>query len=940
MSKIYDEQVDFTTAGDTNQNDPSAVQPISGAENLWVDVLNRTPENLRQRTEALRTGVEDLKYFSDYDRSLLLRADSTTFAFTFATDGCVVAMTGGPLWLIPALTPGQTSGGRGKGARMFVQSGGSWLPYTGTLGANDYTFVASSEFTGMRGYADTDSFAGDGFSLGGNRLKVVVVKDSGVAAGVITATVTETPSVLITITYGISGGDTTIDQLRTWIASDVNSQGTYGLSHMIRLETQAVSPAVAPLTDVALGVFQGGYDAEAHQVGSADLAAFFNAQDGSGVYWNRLQEGEGLALSFVQGPVERGIGIVQGGRRQSIFDLPTGRAGSAVDNTPSTNLFNTGREPEKIPGSVPIGKMIQGRFVFIDGTVVGSDAISLGESSITLSRLADTGTPSGAALVGYDGSPAWHADAAGSAHPDVPSGGVDASLDAIVSDLASETAADDGALRIGGAVITGTASALNKAMTLDAGSLSAQLSQLLNKAGNGTKPGGINDRVSEWGHVLKGYDPVTKNTSVLGTAGGQRFSGFIAPTGYMNFLGAPTHGSREEFMDIVVQPMGVAGVIAVNEPIQIGTGTDQVKFIGATIAARFPAWPAFFPTVNAYADNWPTSTSGPTTASSTNVILVYILGAVPTVNDGDGFYFLVTLANTREATLLKLDGTAPNFTDTDFSSAGLTFLNTDIKGTDAASHYRRTYHCSEGEPYHLIATPHKDSPIPWLETYWAESTVGTDAVKGSGYYATRAVWNPTEATPRNTDNILGHADKILLDGVETSTPTDATANHHHGSAYTLVTLPALDYAGSSSYLEWDGSGVGSVQLNAVPDFVSSTSAQTFFDHTTQAIAGFMVELTVTIETDASAAVAPWNLALSASPGITPSSADRRIIFQTSGYKATAALTRDDYIFTAVALVKTDSSGRFVLDVQSTTGLALPACSVSARPTAVLLGRVP
>jgi hypothetical protein len=41
---------------------------------------------------------------------------------------------------------------------------------------------------------------------------------------------------------------------------------------------------------------------------------------------------------------------MQGGRRQSLFDLPTGRTGTTMDNTPSLNIFNTGREPEKSRG--------------------------------------------------------------------------------------------------------------------------------------------------------------------------------------------------------------------------------------------------------------------------------------------------------------------------------------------------------------------------------------------------------------------------------------------------------------------------------------------------------------------------------------------------------------------------------------------------------------
>jgi hypothetical protein len=101
MPKIYDEQTDYTAAGDNNQNTAASIQPIAGAENLWPAVLNRTAENLRKRTEVLRQVTDALRYFADYDRVLLCRAENTTFTFTNQPDGYVLAMTGGPLWVYP-----------------------------------------------------------------------------------------------------------------------------------------------------------------------------------------------------------------------------------------------------------------------------------------------------------------------------------------------------------------------------------------------------------------------------------------------------------------------------------------------------------------------------------------------------------------------------------------------------------------------------------------------------------------------------------------------------------------------------------------------------------------------------------------------------------------------------------------------------------------------
>ena len=483
MPKIYDQQTTFKRGGDSGQNTDASIQPIAGGEALWEDPLNRSPGNLRHRTEALRTAVDDLRYYADYDRALILRADATTFTFTqedpTGDPGAYrLRMTGGPLWVLPALTPGTHSGGRPGGARMFVQNGPEWTAYAGNLGASDLSFTASSTYTGMRGYADADNLAteANGLSLGANRLTITLVADAARAGGVaaMSLAVTGNPAVNITITYGTLT-PTTINDVIAKVNADETSQVTYGLSHLVRASTSSSGTSAPPA--ITNAVFQGAYDAEAHQVTLAALDGFFTAQDVATLaYHNRLQEGEGLALFFEAGPVERGLSVPKGGRRQSIYDLPNDKEGDNDPNTaPATgwNLFNTGREPEKIPGSVPIGKMKDGRFIFIDGTIVGTTPISLSESDVTMNRLAAQSGTTGASLIGYGGSVNWQIPAGtvenaldsvdsilfaatgsskigydGSPNSWIPAGKVDAALDAVDTALASQTATT-GAARIG-----------------------------------------------------------------------------------------------------------------------------------------------------------------------------------------------------------------------------------------------------------------------------------------------------------------------------------------------------------------------------------------------------------------------------------------------------------------------------------------------------------
>jgi hypothetical protein len=810
MPKIYDEQTDYTAAGDNNQNTAASIQPIAGGENLWQAVLNRTAENLRKRTEVLRQVTDDLRYFADYDRVLLCRAENTTFTFTNQPDGHVLAMTGGPLWVYPALTPGRLSGGRTRGARMFVQNGLYWLPYAGTLGVNDLSFVATAQFTGMRGYEDCENFdtVGSGFSLGGNRLQITLVANPAVAGGVISATVTGAPETLITITYGTLT-PTYISQIIAYIASDTTSQGGYGLAHMIRgVTTLTAGPAstTVPPT-ITNAMFQGGYDAEAHQITAVQLTTFFNALD-SVVYHNRLQEGESLAISFVAGPVERGSGIMQGGRRQSLFDLPTGRTGTTMDNTPSLNIFNTGREPEKIPGSVPIGKMIDGKFVFIDGTVVGPSAISLGESAITLGRLAAYSAPSGASLVGYAGSGPFHADAAVAPGPlgatsSLAAGGLETVLDAFVSALADATINQSGARRIGGESLAATVSTGNGSnqLPLSAGSLRQQLNQVLNGTYAG-RPVGVNGRVNEWGHQLHNFDPLIKNLAETTpedlSGGGARFIHGHSTAGPQGtpFITSPTTGfDRPRVLsDIFVEKLSwsASGTSTLNDNWIYDTPYDQsaspnptdLLFLTGTSVPQMTA-------VRARLKTGLRNTSYGV-GSESYLLLVYVDGSGSSI---DGWYYLYDIDTAQQALqLVNLDGSQANVHN---NGSGVVNIYAGVMiGDEKAGQKLRAFHfTSSAVPLIDIGVWRQSQMIMqfWDPNAWGP-TVGTPVAPGACFYSDNAVWLPAGAAPRSTDNILVTGDKVLLDGVETGTAVDATASHHHGDTYASFTptIPPID----------------------------------------------------------------------------------------------------------------------------------------------------
>lgn len=784
----FDENVSLEQGSDTGQADTASIQPIAPSEVIWEGVTNRPLENLRARTEILRRYVQSVLYYLDYDRQLLLRSNAV-FTLTEPTPGNYeLAMVGDALWVYPALTPGRNSGGRLRGGRVFVAG----LPYSGTPLVNDLILTASAQYTGQRGYFDGDDFASvNSLTLGANRIRVDLIADPALATNVVQFAFTEVPKTKITIRYGTNGGTTSLAALITAINADLTSQGTYGVANFLRASTTAGTPAAvfpAPFTG---GVVQGAYDAEAHQVTAAQLAAFFAATE-SGVQVNRLQEGEALAVGYPKGPVEAGVPTPRGGRRQSLWDLPVDRLGGVSTNTTPLvgwSLFSTGREPEKIPGAIPIGKIINGEFVFVDGTRLGvGESIRLGESRTTLAALTSTVFgAAGAALVGFDGSGLWNADAGTSANPSIPAGTVDAALDAVVAHLAAMAATNSGARRIGVESFSGAFSAGNRALSPTQGSVRQVLNAALNAIPTSTTGGGVNFRVNEDGHELKGVNPLNKDFTAL-TAGARRFGAFLKSSGDISTLSRP---GTTNFADLVLTPIffgGGAG-LNLNEPVTNGVASSRLRLKAVDIVARFPTiWPALPTMVSANVYN-------PADTALIPLIFVRVQGLTSPTGEENGIYIFDRFTadsglNLGEFILRKLDASLADFSAvTSYVGATVDFLSGQYQG-GTTSNTQMGLHQLPGL-YPGVVVGSASNVTPWLEVLTNDTpgfTPGSGQAvrKGTILFADGARWRPGQTDERATANILVTADKALLDGVETGTPVDATTNHHHGSTYTAV----------------------------------------------------------------------------------------------------------------------------------------------------------
>jgi hypothetical protein len=815
---FQDEEIRFEEGGDSGENEPEAIQPIGEGETVWDAVFNRSPENLRKRTEILRGAVKYLNYLADYDRGFILSARGAKIICTkvySSPDRYRIDLDSQGLYFYPALTPGKTSGGRTEGANLWIGN----QPYAGVLSANDLALVAHRGYTGMRGYADAESLAeASAHSIGSDDTSVELVGESrsgGPAS--IQVTVTGTPRRRIRIAYGNAGTTpTTLADLITFINNDTNlggtePGGTFGLMNLLYASTTCSNPsAITSIPDFPETYLQGGYDAEEHYVPKHQIDAFFDIDD------NLLRDGECMALFFA-GDVE--ASPTAGGRRQSLPDLPVDKAGAYTDNTQSTvtpygNLFNTGREPEKVPGALPFIKMVNGEAVFIDGTrLADGKTVTLGENYVTLdaiasvvvdlaaetaarlafqARLSSVVIGDGAAMIAFRGSVAWNdytlddpGDGGGT--PTIPAGTVESAFNSLVLRMGQVDNLLSGARRIGSEEYLGVVSVLNEAkkISLLAGSLRQHVKGLLD---------GLNTKVSETGWHLKGLLPVVKTFPIEApSGGGTMLTGEFAP--YSN-LGSVLGLTAQNLMSLMVQPISYDDANP-NHEIKLleacnyvaGPGLNVIKLIDATIAARwaFMRTKLPLPTLTLIiAPPFPIPWA-------IDHVLVFVAGVTVGSTDVSGYYRVMDTPGLSLLSLANLDGTLPDLSTWTFTSATLTFLGAVQTGSSDLGTRLRAFHAGNG-PFASIAQMNELASL--LEA-WHYDTATAAPVRNLVITPGR-VQLTRNSKLRDSEHILLTNDFVQLNGDEAGSVPEVSTSHKHDLRYAGIShfydRPALDMA--------------------------------------------------------------------------------------------------------------------------------------------------
>lgn len=394
------QRVDFEQTGaDTGErNDVDSVQPVAVGERVWPTVTNRPTENLRGRTEFVRSALEDQMYLSDVGNKYLLHGGQVQGMGTsymggaegYVTDWTPEALGSGPPWTHPAAP---YRGTFVLGSNLVIESVlsvGQDAPHVqafyveNAAPPRNYTIYLNSLYQAAEG-GDT----------------IVVNWTYNPGAGFLNVTVTGDPVHIINIE--VSGdGSVTLNQVEAAINAVAG-----GLVNITNAGDSGTTIDIADIAPTAGAYpFVRESQREVHILQPATLASFFAHNDPVNdpyTFYYQLKDGDTLAVYFpsMVNPLAffgaHGDPLIVGGRRQATLTnaaIPL----STATQIEVTDLFNTSVEPEKIAQSIPICKRIGDDLVFLDGTVISGilnhlaatyppGGVHFGEHGYTLNRI-------------------------------------------------------------------------------------------------------------------------------------------------------------------------------------------------------------------------------------------------------------------------------------------------------------------------------------------------------------------------------------------------------------------------------------------------------------------------------------------------------------------------------------------------------------------------
>lgn len=323
MSLEQKDHLDYAQNGDTGIDDIDSIQPYEDGQAATQTTFRRPVENLRNRTEVTRSVTEDLLYYRDNTLLALETTGSVTWNGHTTGGGSGIINQAADITLRPFLTPATSTKGE-------LDVG------TDTVDRITYTVAA--------GYYSSD---------GANRIYVEHI-DTGVASSHV-VTISDGPVKRIVVSF--DSANTAHDSPATKVLLDIAVAADSDLVGNLTITDNGVAAnAIVALVETQLA---GTADQEAHVIPAGLLDTFTTA--------NTLDEGDTVAIWYkyvvepaAGDPDDPKVGLA-GGRSESNPD----RATSTI---PLASLFITSANPEKIPGAIPVLKVLGDELVWVDGT--------------------------------------------------------------------------------------------------------------------------------------------------------------------------------------------------------------------------------------------------------------------------------------------------------------------------------------------------------------------------------------------------------------------------------------------------------------------------------------------------------------------------------------------------------------------------------------------
>ena len=323
--------VQFNTgATDSGQNDAASISPVTDGEAATEAVFQRPSENLRARTEVVRSELEALKYIADADRTMLLSSagDVTWDGLPAGTFSVTADLT-----LRPFLAPATSTP-----ARLVTNT---------NAGLTNKIIVATHQLgtaSQKRAYS------------GANQISLVWAPVPG---GTFSVVKSGDPDVAYTITFN------SLTTTNTGLVSALNGNTTFqnaGLVASLGGGTVAFDLVEIPSGEQAQRYLSGATDAEKHVISASTLNTFAAA--------NPLQEGDVLCIWYDE--LVSSTAGTYGGRRQSIDEAPENVAPNNGADIPIGSLFLLRTNPERAVGALPVCTVAEGNLVFLNNRVYAS----------------------------------------------------------------------------------------------------------------------------------------------------------------------------------------------------------------------------------------------------------------------------------------------------------------------------------------------------------------------------------------------------------------------------------------------------------------------------------------------------------------------------------------------------------------------------------------